>query len=305
MDVRRVQGAPVRPAAVQAAGGRQAGRQARLGQLDLRADRARLLGRRHGALAGAAATPPRRPARPSRSCRALAAPSPQPRARHPSHDLWRELGRAAPLPSQEPWVLTLDNFLTDEECDHIVSAAPRVRVAARHSSRRARTHARLAPGAGPVLGKPSVRRLPRPCVVLSRADPPTDAAPAQVGSRGGTAWERSKAGDGVQSARTSSTAWCDGQLDAAPRGLSGARAPASSSVASWEALRPRRASGARRPKRLRGRRRERAVLSAPDRCSGPCQKDATIQEVEARVSDLLGGIPMENAEPMQAPRHAM
>ena len=38
----------------------------------------------------------------------------------------------------------------------------------------------------------------------------------------------------------------------------------------------------------RGWRRERAA-SAPDRCSGPCQKDATIQEVEARVSDLLGG----------------
>ena len=55
--------------------------------------------------------------------------------------------------SSDPWVITIDNFLSHDECDAIVGA----------------------------------------------------------GSSKGSAWERSKAGDGVQAARTSSTAWCKGE----------------------------------------------------------------------------------------------
>ena len=85
--------------------------------------------------------------------------------------------------SSEPWVITIDDFLSSEECDDILKA----------------------------------------------------------GSHSGTAWGRSQAGDGVQAARTSSTAWC----------------------------------------------------------KGACLQHPTVQRVEQRVSDLLGGIPMDNAEPMQ------
>lgn len=38
-------------------------------------------------------------------------------------------------------------------------------------------------------------------------------------------------------------------------------------------------------------------------CQGKCLQDPTVQRVERRVSDLLGGIPMENAEPMQVLRY--
>ena len=34
-------------------------------------------------------------------------------------------------------------------------------------------------------------------------------------------------------------------------------------------------------------------------CQGKCLRDPTVQKVEQRVSDMLLGIPMENAEPMQ------
>eukprot|EP00326_Haptolina_ericina_P026845 CAMPEP_0181200232 /NCGR_PEP_ID=MMETSP1096-20121128/17644_1 /TAXON_ID=156174 ORGANISM="Chrysochromulina ericina, Strain CCMP281" /NCGR_SAMPLE_ID=MMETSP1096 /ASSEMBLY_ACC=CAM_ASM_000453 /LENGTH=352 /DNA_ID=CAMNT_0023290555 /DNA_START=112 /DNA_END=1172 /DNA_ORIENTATION=- len=66
-----------------------------------------------------------------------------------------------------------------------------------------------------------------------------------AGSRSGTSWARSQAGDGVQSARTSSTSWCESR----------------------------------------------------------CLQDPTVQKVEKRVSDLMGGIPMDNAEPMQVLRY--
>jgi len=89
--------------------------------------------------------------------------------------------------SREPWVITIDNFLTSAESDAIIAA----------------------------------------------------------GSNSGTDWGRSMAGDGVQASRTSSTAWCQGR----------------------------------------------------------CLADPTVQAVEKRVSDLLGGIPMENAEPMQVLRY--
>jgi len=67
----------------------------------------------------------------------------------------------------------------------------------------------------------------------------------RAGSQGGKVWQRSQAGDGVQSSRTSSTAWC----------------------------------------------------------GGACAQNPTIKAVEKRVSELLGGIPMENAEPMQVLRY--
>ncbi|KAL1520991.1 hypothetical protein AB1Y20_022548 [Prymnesium parvum] len=86
--------------------------------------------------------------------------------------------------SREPWVITIDDFLSHAEADAIIAA----------------------------------------------------------GSSQGTAWGRSMAGDGVQASRTSSTAWCQGN----------------------------------------------------------CLRDPTVQLVEKRVSDMLLGIPMENAEPMQA-----
>jgi len=89
--------------------------------------------------------------------------------------------------SREPWVLTLDNFMSVEEADEILKA----------------------------------------------------------GSNSGTAWARSQAGDGVQAARTSSTSWC----------------------------------------------------------KGPCLANPTVQAVEQRVSRLMGGIPMEHAEPMQVLRY--
>tara|TARA_B110001452_G_scaffold72843_1_gene58920 strand:+ start:702 stop:2198 length:1497 start_codon:yes stop_codon:yes gene_type:complete len=88
-----------------------------------------------------------------------------------------------------PWVVTIDNFLSDDECEDIIAA----------------------------------------------------------GSTDGTQWGRSMAGDGVQAARTSSTAWCQGK----------------------------------------------------------CLKHPTTQKVEQRVSSLLGGIPMENAEPMQVLRYEL
>jgi prolyl 4-hydroxylase len=91
--------------------------------------------------------------------------------------------------SRDPWVLTIDDFLTAEESEAI----------------------------------------------------------KQAGSTKGTSWARSQAGDGVQAARTSSTAWC----------------------------------------------------------RGDCLRNPTIMSVEQRVSDLLGGIPMENAEPMQVLRYEM
>jgi len=87
----------------------------------------------------------------------------------------------------EPWVLTLDDFLSDKESDEILAA----------------------------------------------------------GSSSGTAWGRSQAGDGVQAARTSSTAWCKGR----------------------------------------------------------CLQNPTVRAVEERVSRLMGGIPMEHAEPMQVLRY--
>ena len=89
--------------------------------------------------------------------------------------------------SSDPWILTIDNFLTSEESDAVLKA----------------------------------------------------------GSNSGTDWARSQAGDGVQAARTSSTAWCKGK----------------------------------------------------------CLQDPTVRAVEQRVSSLLGGIPMENAEPMQVLRY--
>jgi len=89
--------------------------------------------------------------------------------------------------SREPWVITLDDFLSPEECEAILKA----------------------------------------------------------GSNGGSAWQRSQAGDGVQAARTSSTSWC----------------------------------------------------------SDHCLQDPTIKAVEQRVSTLMGGVPMENAEPMQILRY--
>ena len=89
--------------------------------------------------------------------------------------------------SSDPWVLTIDDFLSEDECEAV----------------------------------------------------------KQAGSNDGSSWARSQAGDGVQAARTSSTAWC----------------------------------------------------------KGACLSNPTIQAVEQRVSDLLGGIPMENAEPMQVLRY--
>ena len=89
--------------------------------------------------------------------------------------------------SSDPYVLTIDNFLSNPECEGVLKA----------------------------------------------------------GSEAGTAWARSQAGDGVQSARTSSTAWC----------------------------------------------------------KGACLADPAVRAVESRVSSLLGGIPMENAEPMQVLRY--
>lgn len=89
--------------------------------------------------------------------------------------------------SSEPWVLTIDDFVSSEEADAIIKA----------------------------------------------------------GSNSGSSWARSQAGDGVQASRTSSTAWC----------------------------------------------------------SGRCLRDGTVQAVEQRVTDLLGGIPMEHAEPMQVLRY--
>jgi len=89
--------------------------------------------------------------------------------------------------SREPWVITIDDFLSHAEADAIIAA----------------------------------------------------------GSSQGTAWGRSMAGDGVQASRTSSTAWCQGN----------------------------------------------------------CLRDPTVQLVEKRVSDMLLGIPMENAEPMQVLRY--
>jgi len=89
--------------------------------------------------------------------------------------------------SRQPWVVTIDDFLSADESDQILKA----------------------------------------------------------GSSAGTAWARSQAGDGVQAARTSSTAWC----------------------------------------------------------KGSCLQDPTVRRVEERVSRLMGGIPMENAEPMQVLRY--
>jgi len=89
----------------------------------------------------------------------------------------------------EPWVITIDDFLSPSECEDILNA----------------------------------------------------------GSLKGSAWARSQAGDGVQAARTSSTAWC----------------------------------------------------------KGACLQNPTVQTVEQRVSTLLGGIPMENAEPMQVLRYEL
>ena len=86
-----------------------------------------------------------------------------------------------------PWVLTIDDFLSDEECDAV----------------------------------------------------------REAGSESGSGWARSQAGDGVQSARTSSTAWCKGR----------------------------------------------------------CLSNSAVQAVEKRVSDLMGGIPMDHAEPMQVLRY--
>ena len=76
------------------------------------------------------------------------------------------------------------------------------------------------------------------------SDAESDAV-QRAGSNSGTSWERSKAGDGVQAARTSSTSWCKGR----------------------------------------------------------CMQDPTINTVEQRVTDLMGGIPMEHAEPMQVLRY--
>mmetsp|Transcript_13287 Transcript_13287/g.43149 ORF Transcript_13287/g.43149 Transcript_13287/m.43149 type:complete len:487 (+) Transcript_13287:32-1492(+) len=67
----------------------------------------------------------------------------------------------------------------------------------------------------------------------------------KAGALAGSGFERSQAGDGVQSARTSSTAWC----------------------------------------------------------KGSCLRNPTVQAIEKRVSSLLGGIPMDNAEPMQVLRY--
>jgi prolyl 4-hydroxylase len=67
----------------------------------------------------------------------------------------------------------------------------------------------------------------------------------KAGSVSGTAFARSQAGDGVQAARTSSTAWCKGK----------------------------------------------------------CLQNPTVRAIEERVSTLMGGIPMENAEPMQVLRY--
>ena len=89
--------------------------------------------------------------------------------------------------SRDPWVLTIDNFVTSDEADDILKA----------------------------------------------------------GSTGGSAWARSQAGDGVQAARTSSTAWCKGK----------------------------------------------------------CLQHPTVRAVEDRVSRLMGGIPMDHAEPMQVLRY--
>ena len=66
-----------------------------------------------------------------------------------------------------------------------------------------------------------------------------------AGSESGTEWARSQAGDGVQAARTSSTAWCKGR----------------------------------------------------------CLQNWAVRNVEQRVSNLMNGIPMENAEPMQVLRY--
>jgi len=89
--------------------------------------------------------------------------------------------------SSEPWLVTIDDFLSASECEDIL----------------------------------------------------------QAGSHSGSQWARSQAGDGVQAARTSSTAWC----------------------------------------------------------KGGCLSNPTVRKVEQRVSDLMGGIPMENAEPMQVLRY--
>ena len=89
--------------------------------------------------------------------------------------------------SRDPWVLTIDNFVTSDEADDILKA----------------------------------------------------------GSTGGSTWARSQAGDGVQAARTSSTAWCKGK----------------------------------------------------------CLQHPTVRSVEDRVSRLMGGIPMDHAEPMQVLRY--
>ena len=88
--------------------------------------------------------------------------------------------------SRDPWVITIDDFLSDDECDAVLKA----------------------------------------------------------GSVSGSQWARSQAGDGVQAARTSSTAWC----------------------------------------------------------KGTCLQNPAVRRVEERVSALLNGIPMENAEPMQVLR---
>jgi len=90
----------------------------------------------------------------------------------------------ATVHSREPWVITVDNFLSHQEADEVIAA----------------------------------------------------------GSNHGTGWARSQAGDGIQAARTSSTAWCEGK----------------------------------------------------------CLANPTVQRIEARVSELLLGIPMEYSEPMQA-----